>query len=254
MWVCQPSVIIHSVSHTYTDLAPSVQYPASGTDTGLGCGWCWSWSWIELAKLFLDPHDMKQKGPRGEHWTCFQRANKYVSTQGPTCTGIWMCTQRQGLHANKNRYIHAKPCYHMCVWWKHTYILDTIQQTLDGFSAPLYPRTHSKTVTKQRSRSHRKKQENVVSPNPSFPIFPLRDVKWNHHLFSFPSSQPSFVPLSPLQLILIFYMFEITKKSFMLETHTMPFSPPGCDCTCGIELFSLMYCGVTFVLCGMVLR
>lgn len=79
-------------------------------------------------------------------------------------------------------------------------------------------------------------------------------MKWNYHLFPFPSSQPSFVPRSPLQLILIFYMFEFTKKSFMLETHTMPFSPPGCDCTCGIGLFSLVYCGVTFVLCGMVLQ
>lgn len=147
----------------------------------------------------------------------------------------------------------------MCVWWKHVDFGYDPTNPWWIFSSTLLQDTLKNTVTKQRGINHQagaiERSRRMPSlPIPVFLFFPLRDMKWNYHLFPFPSSQPSFVPRSPLQLILIFYMFEFTKKSFMLETHTMPFSPPGCDCTCGIGRFSLVYCGVTFVLCGMVLQ
>lgn len=108
------------------------------------------------------------------------------------------------------------------------------------------------------NRKGRKK--NGVLPDPIFPLLPRGPQ--NETIVVCPLSPHSCHHLSlfffilhncALQIVWIPYMIDIRKNGLPHETHAMPLAPAGCDCTCGIGLFSLVYCGVTFVLCGVVL-
>lgn len=151
----------------------------------------------------------------------------------------------------------------------HTHILDAAQQTYKGSeSAPACPvHSHKQTLTnKYRRNTKGQEKKNAIFPDPIFLLLPWGTqnktivvcpllLHSSRHLSLFLVTLHN----SVLHFKWISYMIDINwgKKGLFqaLEPNIMP-SPftSGCDCMCGIGLFSLVYCTVTFVLCGVVLR